>query len=125
MPSAATAPPKSPHCTPALTISDRSTCASISVATIDAPTSARPPYSAGKTAGDPQLDGELVQQPGDPFACLIDGLAVYREEALIEVVAVRVPDCGPRSVEHLLQAGEVDVAGRVGHGHPLADRTYG
>ncbi len=39
------APPNSPHCTPALTISDRSDMASISICVTAAPTSPLPPCS--------------------------------------------------------------------------------
>ena len=39
------APPNSPHCTPALTISDRSDIASISIWVTAAPTSPLPPCS--------------------------------------------------------------------------------
>ena len=64
----------------------------------------------GEGRRDAQLDGELVQQPGDPLPCLVTGLAVHRQEARVEVLAVRVADLRPRPVEHFLQAGEVDVA---------------
>ena len=48
VPSAWTAPPNRPHWTPALTISERSVKASISIAVTEPPASPSPPYSLGK-----------------------------------------------------------------------------
>lgn len=45
VPRFSTAPPNRPHCTPALTISDKSDIASISIAVIAAPRSPVPPCS--------------------------------------------------------------------------------
>ena len=63
----------------------------------------------GEGRRDSQLDGKFAEQPGDPLACLVAGLAVHREETRVEVVAVRVADGGPRAVEHVPQVGEVDM----------------
>ena len=48
VPRFSTAPPNRPHCTPALTISDRSDIASISIIVIAAPTLPLPPCSLRK-----------------------------------------------------------------------------
>lgn len=48
VPSACTAPPNKPHCTPTFTISERSAKAIISMEATEAPRSPPPPYSTGK-----------------------------------------------------------------------------
>ena len=48
VPSSSSAPPNRPHWTPALTISDRSAKASISIDVTEPPESASPPNSLGK-----------------------------------------------------------------------------
>ena len=119
VPSSCSAPPNSPHWTPALTISDRSPKASISIEVDRAAGVVLAAVLLREAEADPAGVGQLLGRAGDPLAGLLHGLAVDRQEVgVVQVLAGVAAHVRPAAVQDLLERLRVDRGG-AGGGHCL------
>ena len=119
VPSSCSAPPNRPHWTPALTISDRSPNASISIEVDRAAGVVLAAVLLREAEADPAGVGQLLGRAGDPLAGLLHVLAVDRQEVrVVQVLAGVAAHVGPAAVQDLLDGLRVDRGGQ-GAGHCL------